>query len=167
MDDYFRNRLGSSETGDRIIIAQISGGVTKALLWEGSPRAFKNEFGSGKAFRTFLWNKSDRFGSRVHGGLADSLDYLLACPGVMEKKTKTAILAFTDMEDNDAKGDEEKARLLKLFAEYSKVRGCCGMYWVDTRFVAEWEKNLRDSGMKHYAVYSEIVADPPLPSWSD
>ncbi len=165
VDSFFRDRIGSGDNTDRLVIAQISGGVTKSLLWDGSPRAFKREFGSAGAFRNYLRKKADTRGSRCFGGLADSLEYLLAYPGVAAKKTKTSVFVFSDMDDNDPKGDHEKARLLKLLSEYSKVRGCVGMYWVDDHAI--WRKHLQDSGVEHYQVHSRIVADPPLPSWSD
>lgn len=159
-DRFFRERLGADR--DKIVISQLSGNA-RSLLWDGSPRALRNQFGSAGAFQRFLDEKSSPAGSRIHDGISDALEYILDYPGVKEGKTRVSLFVFSDMDENFPEPEKSRARLLQLLAEYSRVKGCIGMYWVDQRFVPVWRRHLRDAGVKHFVVESEIVADPSLP----
>jgi hypothetical protein len=158
-DKYLR-RLDSS---DRLIITQLSA-TEKALLWDGSPIALRRSFPTANAFRDFLLSKSDPAGSRVHDGIADTLDYLLASPSVASGKTRSAVFVLSDFVDTAPDSEKSKERLLKSLAAYGRAGGTVGFYWVDQSLVLDWRRHLNDAGIQHFVVESEIVADPPLPN---
>jgi hypothetical protein len=127
----------------------------------------RNQFGSASAFMHFLHGKSNPAGSRIHDGIADALEYILDYPGVKEGKTRVSLFVFSDMDDNFPEPEKSKARVLTLLKEFGRVKGCIGLYWVDQMHVPGWRRDLRDAGIKHFVVESEIVADPALPTFED
>ena len=161
-DKYLRRM----DSNDRLIISQLSA-TNKALLWDGSPIALRRSFPSANAFRDFLLSKSDPNGSRIHDGIADTLDYLLALPGVQSGKTKSALFVLSDMIDNAPEPEKSKERLLQALAAYGRAGGGVAFLWVDSSLVLPWRTHLKDAGIAHFAVESEIVVDPPLPTFED
>ena len=161
VDRYFRNRIGSN---DRLIISQISAPGMKSLLWDGKPSSLKRDFASADKFKEFLRKKSNPAGSRLYDGISESMEYLISYPGVAEGKTSTAVFVLSDLDDNCSDPAKGKMRLLKNLAEYSKVKGSIGFYWVEDRFVPPWRQHMKESGIKHYVVEADIAADVPLPN---
>lgn len=159
-DKYLRRM----DPNDRLIITQLSA-TEKALQWDGSPIALRRSFPTANAFRDFLLSKSDPAGSRVHDGIADTLDYLLANPRIASGKTRSAVFVLSDFLDNAPDSEKSKERLLKSLAGYGRAGGVVGFYWVDQSLVLEWRRQLNDAGVQHFVVESEIVADPPLPNF--
>ncbi|MFN4261394.1 MAG: hypothetical protein ACK4RK_19075 [Gemmataceae bacterium] len=160
IDRYFRDRLGSN---DRLLIAQISA-TQNTLLWDGQPKQISSHFQSAAAFNEFLLQNSHPAGSRCHQGLADTLEYVLSCPGVAEGRTRSAIFLLSDMEDNAPDSAEQKARAKRLLAEFAKVGGVVGMYWVGSP-LTEWRQILKEAGVKNSMIESSIVAEPDLPKF--
>lgn len=162
---FFHDRIGSN---DRIVISQISSPHLKqTLLWEGSPRAFAGEFQTAAGFRTFLLAHSDPNGSRVHDTIADAIEYVLDYPGVAEKRTKTAVIALTDMLDNAAEPEKSRQRLQDALGKYGRCGGIVGLYWVEQTLVSPWRQRLREARLKEMKVESEIVVQPDLPRFDD
>ena len=159
VDKYLRRM----DSGDRLIITQLSANQ-KALLWDGSPIALRRTFSTANAFRDFVLSNSDPSGSRLHDGIADTLDYLLAYPAIASGKTRSAVFVLSDLLDTAPDPEKSKERLLKSFAAYGHAGGAVGLYWVDQSLVLEWRRQLNDVGVQHFVVESRIVADPPLPN---
>lgn len=163
VDRYFRNRVGAN---DRLILTQLSGsGGKRALLWDGEPRALQQDFPDAKAFHAFLLKHADPSGSRVHDALADTIDYLVAYPGVASGKSHSAVFVLSDMLENSANPQQSKDRALRALATYARHRGVVGMYWVEHGLVPEWRAQLRDAGLKSFVVESDIVSRPQLPTF--
>lgn len=158
IDRYFRDRLGSN---DRLIVSQISA-TQNTLLWDGQPKQLRSHFKGAEAFNEFLLKNSHPAGSRCHQGLADTLEYVLSCPGVTEGRTRSAVFVLSDMEDNAPDSAEQKARAKRLLADFGKAGGVVGLYWVGSP-VSEWRQILKDAGIKNFVVESAIVAEPDLP----
>ena len=163
VERFFRDRIGSN---DRIIIAQVSG-TEKALLWDGSPRALRQEFASAKAFADFLQSRSNPAGSRIHDGIAETLEYVMDFPSVASGKTKSAMFVLSDMDDNFPDSDSSKARLVQALSEYAKTGGVVGFYWVDHALVSGWRQSLKAAGLNTSVVESEISAQPPIPTFDN
>lgn len=161
IDRYFRDRIGSD---DKIIIGQLSDSDTP-MLWEGTPSQLRREFPTADAFREFLVSHSHPAGSRIHDSIADTLDYLLDYPGVTSGKTQSAVFVLSDMLDTTSDSEESKDRMLGLLAAYGRQDVSVGLYWVHQSLVLAWRTHLQDAGIRRFVVESEIVADPPLPSF--
>jgi hypothetical protein len=161
VDAFFRDRIGSN---DRIVITQISS-VDRAMLWDGSPRALREEFPSPDAFRDFLLAHSNPNGSRVHDSIADALDYMMDRPGVAQKTTKSAVIVLSDMQENFPEPERSMARLTQALASYGRLGGVVGLYWVDQTLVPGWRKRLQSAGLRSWVVESDIVASPTLPNF--
>lgn len=161
IDRYFRDRVGTS---DKIIIGQLSGSDTP-LLFEGTPLELRRRFPSADAFGDFLVASSHPGGSRIHDGIADAIDYLLADSGVSSGKTQSAVLVLSDMLDNVANAEASKTRLLRSLTAYGQHNGSVGLYWVNQSQVIEWRSQLQNCGIQNHVVESEIVTNPPVPSF--
>lgn len=161
IDRYFRDRIGSD---DKIIIGQLSGSDSP-MLWEGTPAQLRRTFPSADAFRDFLVSHANPAGSRIHDGIADALDYLLDYPGITSGETQSAMFVMSDMLDTTGDCGESKDRMLKLLAAYGRQDVSVGLYWVHQSLVLQWRTHLQDAGIRHFVVESQIVADPPLPSF--
>lgn len=163
VDRYFRNRVGAN---DRLILTQLSGaGSKRALLWDGQPRALQQDFPDAKTFHAFLLKNADPSGSRVHDAIADTLDYLVAYPGVASGKSRSALFVLSDMLENSAHPEQAKDRALQALATYGRLRGVVGLYWVEHSLVPSWRTHLREAGLKSYVVESDIVSRPQLPTF--
>src|SRR5438876_3144945 len=103
-----------------MILSQISA-KQNALLWDGKPRSFARDFPTPQAFREFLQKRSDPNGSRVYSALADSIEYLLL-QHENNPKLKSAVLVFSDMEDNGPEANS-KERLIDALKAYGKKGG--------------------------------------------
>ena len=163
VDRFFRDRIGSN---DKIVIAQVSG-AEKSLLWDGSPRALRQRFPNAEKFREFLLAGSDPMGSRVHDGVADTLDYIMGYPGVVNGETKSALFVMSDMDDNFPEAERSKARLLQSLTAYSRLGGVVGFYWVDQSLVPVWRDGLREAGSDRAVVESEIAEEPLIPTFEN
>jgi hypothetical protein len=163
VERFFRDRIGSN---DKIVIAQVSG-AEKSLLWDGSPRALRQEFPNAEAFRDFLLAGSNPAGSRVHDGIADTVDYIMDYPGVANGQTKSALFVMSDMDDNFPEAEASKARLLRSLAVYSSRGGVVGFYWVNQTLVSVWRKGLAEAGFGRAVVESEIAAEPLIPTFDN
>lgn len=160
IDEYFRNRIGFNDT---LVIAQIS--ASKPLLWEGKPLDLRREFPSAGAFRDFLLQKSDPNGSLVYDGIHTTLEYLLMDPGVRGGRTKSALLVLSDLVDTGPEPGPRARRLKQTLAEYAACGGTVGLYYVDTSLLGIWTKVLSETGVQEFAVESEIVGKPHLPTF--
>jgi hypothetical protein len=160
-DLYFRNSIG---TTNRIIITQLSA-TDRALLWDGTPVQLRQDFPTAESFCAFLQSKSDPRGSRLHDGVADALDYVLSDQGVASGKTKAALFALSDFDDNAPNPELSEKRLVKCLTGFAKTKGIVGFYFLDHIKVPLWRRHLRESGVKQWVCESEIVAYPPLPSF--
>lgn len=161
VDRFFRNSIGSK---DKIIIGQISRN-SRAVVWDGSPRQLRQEFANPEAFRTFLVKNSDPRGSRVYDSIADGIDHLMGYPGVVTRKTKSAVFIFSDMDDNFPESEKSRAKLQLSLEKYAQASGVMGLYWVDQALVPEWRRNLSLAAFRSFVVEADPVRDPPLPNF--
>ncbi len=161
-----RDRAGEN---DRVILGVITGAGTKSLLWDGTPLQLRRDFDSPEALANFLMKHSNGNGSRIHDGIGDLLDYVMAVPGVAEGRTRTAVVALTDMDDNVGEEQASKKRLTDRMRRFAHMEGVMALYWVATDHLQEWRDAGRDCGFKpgHFVVESEIVSKPAVPSWDD
>ncbi len=161
IDKYFRDRIG---THDQLIIAQISA-EDRALLWQGTPQELREDFPDAKSFRDFPRKKSNPNGSLVYDAIAKSVDYAMGDFNVANRRAKSAVFVLSDMEDNAPSSVQDKQRLLKVLADYGRVDGVVGFYYVDANLAGEWKRNLRATGIRQWRVESEIVQRPELPNF--
>ena len=161
IDRYFRGRIG---TQDKLVIAQISG-TDRSLLWEGTPLMLQRQFPTADAFRDYLLSKADPNGSHVFKGLSHAIRYVLSDSRVESGKAKTAVFVLSDMLDNGPDSESEEKYLNHEMAELGWRGALIGMYWVDQDQTLIWRQKLRQFGVKNCRVESEIVGQPPLPSF--
>lgn len=156
----------ASERGDSddlILISQISQAET-VLLWEGTPRRLRKDFGSPEAFRDFLLSRTNPSGSRVYAGITRTIERLLEIPAVQEGRARSAIFVLSDMDDTD--GPEQKGRLLDALRRYVRLKSSAvGLYWVNQNSTAEWSAHLKDSGLPptRFVCLPEHVSEPQIP----
>lgn len=151
-----------SATGDKIIIAQLSG-TQRSLLWEGTPRELRIEFPSAQSFRDFLLRKADPNGSMIHDGVRHAIDYVASDPLVASGKAQSAVFVLSDMLDNAPDSAGSQQRLVQSIAAYGRQGHVIGLYYVDQLQVAPWRQYLRDAGLSDYRVEPEFYGSPPLP----
>jgi len=163
LDRYMRDRIGSS---DQVLIAQLSGD-NKPLVWQGTPIQLREDFDSADDFRKMLLKRSDPNGSRIHDGCVEVLSHLMSMPGVQSGKKKCVFLALTDFEDNAGDEVRSRARLVKSLKAFAQMKGNVGFYYVDQRFVQGWRKDLAEAGYPHFVIQSEIVTNPPIPTFEN
>jgi hypothetical protein len=160
IDRYFRDRIGSN---DQIIIAQISGTLDHSLVWQGTPLQLRKDFSSPRAFSDFLRSKADPDASHVHGAITQTIEYLMSQPSVTNGKAKSAVFALTDMFDNGPHPQKSKNRAVQALAEYGKIGGTVGLFYVDQGLVPAWRSELQKTGLT-FRVEPEFRR-PTLPSF--
>lgn len=160
-DQFFRDRLGAD---DRILLAQISR-KEKAVLYDGSPRAFQSTFPSVDAFRKFLLDRSDPHGSRVYSSIADTIDAVVEYHE-KDRSTKSAVFVFSDMDENFPHPEESRARLLASMQKYAKKGGLLFIYWCDSDKVQMWKDHCNRAGFRKWEVKSDTKDDLQVPSFN-
>lgn len=158
VDRYFRDRINSP---DRLVIAQISAN-DKVLLWEGTPMQLRQDFPSASAFRQFLIEKSDPYGSIVHYGVGKAVRYIRSDPEVISGQAKSAIFVLSDMQDTTG-NDDSMERMMGEIRHYGDIGGVMGFYYLDQNIVYEYRMQLASSGLAEYIVEADIVGRPTLP----
>ena len=161
VDRYYRDRVG---TNDTLIISQISGNQ-RALLWHGKPLDLRRQFPSAASFRDFLLERSNPGGSLVNEAFAQTLDYLVREPNVSSGRAKSALFVLSDMLDNSPERAESLQKVRDSLADYGRLGGVVGLYYVDMYYVPSWQQTLQQAGLREYHVESEIVGSPVLPSF--
>lgn len=163
LDTYFRNRTATSDT---LLISQISG-ESRALIWQGSPQEFREEFSGRKDFKKFLEKKSIPAGSRVFDSIADTVEYITSEPRFESGKMKSGILVISDLEDSAKDSRQSRERAVKALEEYGSKGGLAGFYYVRNDLIKEWRSDLKDAGVKKCVVMGDFVGKPKLPKFSD
>lgn len=158
----FKDRVGSS--ADRIVLAGISG-TSKSILWEGSPGQLKRKFASREAFRDFLYANADPNGSLVNEGLARAIEYLCRMQSVSSGQAKSILLVLSDMEDNGPNREATEQRLVNSLLSFLKLRGHCGLYFVDQNRMEHWQARLTAEGYPLVPIVSDKNEMPTLPDF--
>lgn len=159
--DFFEKRIG--EEGDRILIAQLSA-EQKALLWQGHPESLGQSFPTGESFKQYLTARSNPGGSRVYASVSETLNYLMDLTSD-SPDTQLLVLVLSDMESNGEEEEASRKEVQQVLRRFSKRNGAIGLYWVSQYRMEEWRQLLRDAGVEHFRVESEIVVDPKLPEF--
>jgi hypothetical protein len=157
-DRFFRDRRLSK---DRFLVTRISGSK-KALLLDAVPQSFEERFPDAESFRRFILSQPDPGGSRVYDSLRDALDYMVL-QHQSSRKLKSAVLAWTDMDDNRPDGPDSKQKLVESLRGYARVGGVIGIYGCELASVPEWSRVLADAGFKSYVIEPDIRENPRLP----
>ncbi|HYV34819.1 MAG TPA: hypothetical protein VE988_03885 [Gemmataceae bacterium] len=161
LDKYFRNSVG---TNNRVIIAQLSA-TNRALLFDGTPMQLRQRFPTAAEFREFLLSKSDPRGSRIHDGIVDAIEYALSDASVASGKTRMALFALSDFDDNAFEPQQSQRRLADQLKALGRANCVVGFYFLEHFRVPAWRQAFRESGVRHWVCESEIVAYPTLPSF--
>ncbi len=160
-ETFFRDRMGEQ---DQLLLAQISGS-NKGLLWQGDPMDLRRSFPSANAFKEFLEKNSDPAGSRVHDSIGQTLTYLSGLPGVSDD-TQLLVVVLSDLLDTTPDSEDSVRAVRQALAEYGRRdRAAIALFWVDQTLGPVWTELLRESGIEHYTVESEIVEHPTLPTF--
>lgn len=158
---FFMNRIGAN---DRVVIAQLSADE-RTLLWEGTPGSLMQRFPGPTEFSEFLLTHSHPGGSHVYSAMAETLDYLMAMPGVSPTDTRVLTVVLSDMRSEGEDEQEGRSEVLASLKEYGKLNGALGLYWVGQERLLEWQQLLTESGVQHFHIESEIVDSPLLPEF--
>ena len=161
-DRFFKDRIGHDK--DVLVIAQLSG-THRSLLWQGHPLQLRQQFASSSEFKEFLLSHADPNGSVIHDGIAHSLELLVSDPALVNPNTKTAVFVLSDLLDNGANPEKSGPRVTKALAEYARMNGVLGLYYVDQDLVVPWRQSLQASGMRDYRVECIINQHPDLPNF--
>jgi hypothetical protein len=156
---FFRNRMGPR---DRILISQLSAD-SRTLLWEGLPRSLRRDFATSDTLRQFIEQRSNPAGSRVYASVADTLDYLYGLPGVSDGRTQICVIVLTDFLDNSPTQQQDRQRMVESLKRFGQTNASVGFYWVDQYCLQDCRQCLADSGLRNYAVETDVVRDPTLP----
>ena len=159
-DRFFRDRLGNESS---IVLTQLSANDAP-LLWEGSPLELRRKFPDPEAMRRFVQSRSNPCGSRLYGGLADTLTYINDLPGVSDGETKVCVLVVSDMEDNAPTQAEDRKRLVEALKQFRKAKSCLGFYYVSPRETSRCREILHEAETPAI-VESGIVETPQLPTF--
>lgn len=158
-NDYFASRVGS--TKDKLIIAQLSGN-DRSLVWQGTPLQLRQQFNDSSAFKTHLKSKADPRGSVIYDGLAHAIEQMMLDRAVSSGRAKTAVFVLSDMDDN-ASQPGGLQRLEKALADYARVKGVVGMWFVDQQHTKFWNDTLPRCGITDYLVLPYEENKPSLP----
>ena len=159
-DRFFRDKLGDESS---IVLAQLSAN-DRPLLWEGSPVELRQKFPDPEAMRRFVQGLSDPNGSRLYGGLADTLGYINDLPGVSTGETRVCVLVVSDMEDNAPTQEEDRKRLVESLRRFGKAKSCMGFYYVSPQELSRCRQIVQEAGTMAI-VESGIVETPKLPTF--
>lgn len=161
IDRLFRDRMG---TDDHVLLAQLSTG--QPLLWEGSPRDLKRRFKNADALKNFIAGHAGGT-SHLYAGVADTLEYLYALPGVRDGETKVCVLILSDMQDNSPTLEADKTRMIQALRKMKDVKAGIGFYFVDAGELAGTRQCMIDAGIDPRFIESGIVENPPLPTFGE
>lgn len=158
---YFQNRLGNN---DYLVVSQLSAN-RQSLLWQGSPRQLRSEFGNIGEWAEFVDKKSNSAGSRVWDGISDSLEIVMTDPSMWNAHTKVAYVGLTDMENNMVDNYTSEQRLMRNLKAFAK-KGCViGLYFVGTQETILWRQKLQECGFKDFVVEPATSAKARFPSF--
>ena len=158
IDRYFRDRAG---TQDKLIISRLSGG--ESLVWEGTPLALRKQFPSNEDFKKFLAGKASE-DTKIYAGLHHALEYVLSDPRVASGKAKVGVFVMSKLIDSGSE-ERDKGYMNHDLSELGWRNGVIGLYYADQSQVLRWRQKLQFLNVKNYRVESEIVGEPPLPSF--
>ena len=159
-DRFFRDKLGDESS---IVLSQLSAN-DRPLLWEGSPMELRQKFPDPEAMRRFVQGSSDPNGSRLYGGLADTLTYINNLPGVSTGETRVCVLVVSDMEDNAPTQEEDRKRLVEAIRRFGKAKSCMGFYYVSPQELSHCRDIVQEAGSMAI-VECGIVETPQLPTF--
>jgi len=159
IDKYAADRMGGN---DQIIITQLSG--SQPLLWQGTPHQLRRDFPNRDAFRDYVLSHADQSSSRVNDGVAESLNYVLRTFSVAQGKAKTVALILSDLVDNFPEQEASEKRLIDALTRYAR-RGAIAFYFCDQAKLDDIQAKTEKAGMKWCIIESQILGDPPLPSF--
>lgn len=160
VEQYFRARLG---TQDEVLVTQLSGNANP-LVFMGKPLELMQRFPDANAFRKELLKKATP-GSRLMDGVSDSLETVLAHPGVLAGKKRVVLCCLTDWEDN-VNTPRSLPRLKKNLQAFASVRSAAGFFFVRQDLVRPLQQLLHESGLQHFLVEPDFKA-AVLPSFDD
>lgn len=146
----FQDVMGREST---IIVSQINGGQSDAILFEGSPRAFEQRFPNKDSFLKFI-KQAPAGSSPVYRACAETFERL--CRRHEENPAMHSIvLIYSDMGDNHGEKDRFDTALRRL----SKFPTAVGVYGASEG----WKSYLQQCGIRHAVAYDSVRVDPPLP----
>jgi hypothetical protein len=149
-DSLFRD-LGGSE--GLVIVSQISGDGNVAVMFEGSPRSFAQQFPSKESFQTFI-NKTPPRSSPVFNSIAETTERL--CRRHEDNsRLRSILLIYSDMGDTHGGKDEMDASVKK----YASFPSAIGVYGANE----SWADYFKQLGIRHCVAYDAKRVDPPLP----
>ena len=169
-DRFFTDLAGGH---NRVVVSQISG-RSEAVLWDGRPERLRQQFPDPAAFRAYLLARADPSRSLVYHSLNETLEHvLLSYPGIEAQsgsegiRTRSALVALTDMEDNGPDATENLRRLLGNLRRYAKAGGSVGIYFAGRAEPPQWQRHLRECGFPpgRSTVVSDIIQDSPVPTF--
>lgn len=166
VEKFFRDRAGSQ---DKLVIARLSGDGERALAWEGTALQLRMQHPTPSSFRDFLMGKADSKEAQIHKGLRHAVQYILSDPRIANGRAKVAVIVLSSMIDHtEADLDNREAGYLRHELNQIGWRGgAVGFYGVDQSRLLYWRRELADLGVKNFRVESEIVGDPPIPSFDE
>lgn len=166
VEKFFRDRAGSQ---DKLVIARLSGDGERALVWEGTPLQLRKQHPTPESFREFLMGKADSKEAQIHKGLRHAIQYVLSDPRIANAQAKVAVIVLSSMIDGtEADLDNREAGYLRHELNQIGWRGgAVGFYGVDQSRLLYWRRELADLGVKNFRVESEILGDPPIPSFDE
>lgn len=151
----FQEEIGDDGT---ILLVQLSEN-DNPLLWEGKPQELGQQFSSHDEFGRYIRSKSSPNGSRLYGGLADTLEYL---GGISGPDTSLTVLVLTDLIDNAPTQREDRKRLVEELRHFKHPKHCIGFYFLGTRELAQCKKLLSEAELDG-ATEAQIVKMPRRP----
>jgi hypothetical protein len=158
-DRFFRSRQADSK--DRFILTRISGSK-RSIILDAEPQSFQERFPNPDTLRQYILSLPDPGGSRVFDSLKDSADYLVL-QHKNNRKLKSVLLAWTDLDNNVSDGPNSKEQLVESLREYAHVGGHVAFYGVLLDYVPEWSRILKDCGFKSYVIEPDVRENFKLP----
>ena len=161
IDRLFRDRM---DADDHVLLTQLSTG--QPLLWEGTPRDLKRRFKNAEGLKDFVLQRGGGT-SNLYAGVADTLTYIHALPGVKDGETRVCVLVLSDMADNSPSQESDKARMIDALRKMKDVKAGVGFYFVDAGELDRTRQCMIDGGIDPRFIECGIVENPPLPTFAE
>jgi hypothetical protein len=160
VDHYFQARLASDQ--DLLIVAQLSGN-RQALLFQGSPRDFRQRYSSAATFSQELERRSSGGGSRIYDGISDSIEFILNDPNLAT--AHLCLIILSDMEQNLQDGYTTNQRLENNLKAFVQRKGVMGIYFAEPQECIKWRQKLQKLSMRDFVVEASIHENPRRPKF--
>lgn len=161
VDEYFQARIGGN---DKIILAQITGNK-HSILWEGTPRALREEFATPEELDQFLQSQVKQQGDFLaHDAIAYGLKYLMRRRSVATGQAMSVMMVLSTMEDTSEDPAAEQ-RFMDECIKFLEMGGGIGFYFLSQEKYFPLCESFEKAGYPMVPIEADVHGRPGLPNF--